>query len=143
MSDLTMAQACLRSLLHTATKASLLFLPSATKRSKSALHAALVFLAGKLHINSLLQISPPPMRAMRDLPRTLVSELYPRGQRPAFTISCRQVSIWVNPLANSSNIAAVLRPIPGMEHRVLLKQQGKTSDSGAQVPLPRIQYPVK
>ena len=34
------------------------------------------FLAGKLHTNSLLQISPPPMRVMRDLPRILVPELY-------------------------------------------------------------------
>ena len=43
MSDLTMAQACLRSLLHTAIKASLPFLPLATRQSQSALHAALVF----------------------------------------------------------------------------------------------------
>jgi len=34
------------------------------------------FLAGKLHINSLLRTSPSPMRVMRDLPRILVPELY-------------------------------------------------------------------
>ena len=34
------------------------------------------FFAGKLHTNSLLRISSPPMRVMRDLPFALVPELY-------------------------------------------------------------------
>jgi hypothetical protein len=82
-----MAQACLSNLLQTAIKANFLFLPFATSRLKSATHAALVFLAEKLHLNSLPRIKPPPILVMRTLPRMLVPELCSRGDKPAIAMA--------------------------------------------------------